>query len=316
MDNNRPTPSRIPVRFVDDDPPQNMQATTPRNDEETGGGGDDPLTPEELGRESSYEDATEMQRRVDRGTEQDTERGRGQADDRDTAGSIVEGETPENREERDTTRRAGSTGERRSEQQPRRPPAETSGGRFDPARPPKPNASGSLLSGQAELLAAQAELNLVEAELKKVAAERQEFHDLLARRQADFDNYRKRVERERTETYQRAVGEVLRQLLPVIDNLHRAVEAEASVEASESEEFRHFLHGVVLIEKQLNGVLDSLGLKAVETVGHPFDPHVHEAIATEQSDEHPADTVIQEVARGYRLGDKLLRPALVKVATR
>jgi molecular chaperone GrpE len=165
-------------------------------------------------------------------------------------------------------------------------------------------------------LAAQAELEMVEAELQKVRAEQQEFQDAAARRQADFDNFRKRIERERTETYNRVVADVVGQLLPVIDNLRRAHEAESSIEATESQEFRNFLHGVELISKQLNGVLENLGIEQVPTVGQPFDPHVHEAIATEQTDEFEPDTVMQEIVRGYRLGDKLLRPAMVKVATK
>jgi molecular chaperone GrpE len=169
---------------------------------------------------------------------------------------------------------------------------------------------------QAELFAAQAELEMVEAELQKARAERQELQDLAARRQADFDNYRKRIERERSETYHRVVAEVVGQLLPVMDNLRRAHEAESSVEATESQEFRNFLHGVELISKQLNGVLESLGVEPVPTVGRRFDPHIHEAIVTEQTDEFEPDTVMQEIVRGYRIGEKLLRPAMVKVATR
>jgi molecular chaperone GrpE len=136
------------------------------------------------------------------------------------------------------------------------------------------------------------------------------------RRQAEFDNYRKRTERERGETYNRMVGDVAGKLLPVLDNLRRALDAEASMEATESEEFRHFLNGVELIYKQLNDVLEGLGVEPVAAVGQPFDPHVHEAVVTEQTEEFEPDTVMQELVRGYRLGDKLLRPAVVKVATK
>lgn len=163
---------------------------------------------------------------------------------------------------------------------------------------------------------ATAELIATRAELKRVEAENAEFKDRLARRQADFENYRKRVERERTETYNRVVADIATKLLPVLDNLKRALEAEASVEASESDEFRHFLSGVDLICKQLNGVLEALGVKPVPSVGEKFNPHVHEAVVTEATDEYEPDTVIQEIVAGYRLGDKLIRPALVKVATR
>ena len=161
-----------------------------------------------------------------------------------------------------------------------------------------------------------AELIATRAELKRVEAENAELKDRLARRQADFENYRKRVERERSETYNRVVADITTKLLPVLDNLKRALEAEASVEAAESDEFRHFLSGVDLIYKQLNGVIEALGVKPVAAVGEQFNPHVHEAVVTEATDDYEPDTVMQEIVTGYRLGDKLIRPALVKVATR
>jgi molecular chaperone GrpE len=101
-----------------------------------------------------------------------------------------------------------------------------------------------------------------------------------------------------------------------MDNMRRALEAETLMEKNESKEFGHFLHGVELIYKQLNTLLEELGVQPVAAVGERFDPHVHEAVATEQSDEHEPDMVIQELLRGYRLGEKLLRPAMVKVSTR
>ena len=162
----------------------------------------------------------------------------------------------------------------------------------------------------------KAELIATRAELKRIETENAELKNSLARRQADFENYRKRVERERTETYNRVVADVAAKLLPVVDNLKRALEAEASVEAAESDEFRHFLSGVDLISKQLAGVLEALGVKPIAAVGEQFDPHIHEAVVTEPTDDYAPDTVIQELVAGYRLGDKLIRPALVKVATR
>ena len=161
-----------------------------------------------------------------------------------------------------------------------------------------------------------AELVATRSELRRVQEENNELKDRLARRQADFENYRKRVERERSETYNRVVAEVAGNLLPVLDNLKRALETEASLEATESDEFRHFLSGVDLIYKQLSGVFEALGVKQIIAVGEKFNPHIHEAVVTEVSDEVEADTIIQEIRAGYRLGDKLIRPALVKVSTR
>lgn len=161
-----------------------------------------------------------------------------------------------------------------------------------------------------------AELIATRSELKRIETENAELKDRLARRQADFENYRKRVDRERGETYNRVVADIAAKLLPVLDNLKRALEAEASVEASESDEFRHFLSGVDLIFKQLTGVLEALGVKPIAAVGEQFNPHIHEAVVTEATDDYEPDTVIQEIVAGYRLGDKLIRPALVKVATR
>jgi molecular chaperone GrpE len=298
-DNNRPKANRIPVRFVEEEEPlttgaeDSRQQNTPvarQKDDET------ELTPEELGRASSYEDETEMQRRINRGDEEDA----GRAGDADTAGGPPLSETPEHREDQDE---AGAG--------PKRPGVMTDehngpGAQARTAASPAASAAGPVM----------AELVATRAELKRIEAERADLLDKLARRQADFENYRKRLERERGEMYTRTVGDIISKLLPVLDNLRRALDAEASVEASESEEFRRFLHGVELIDKQLNDVLGGLGLQSVQAVGQLFDPHFHEAVATESSDEHEPDTVVQELARGYRLGERLLRPAMVKVATK
>jgi molecular chaperone GrpE len=161
-----------------------------------------------------------------------------------------------------------------------------------------------------------AELIASRAELKRLQTALAEARESVARRQADFENYRKRTERDRGETQNRIVADVARKLLPVVDNLARALEAERSLETQESNEFRHFLHGVELINRQLNDVLESLGVQPIVAIGEPFDPHIHEAVVTEPSDKYEPDTVTEEIARGYRMGDRLLRPSMVKVAAR
>jgi len=183
-------------------------------------------------------------------------------------------------------------------------------GNLEPdASDPKPSDTGFGGPDLAELIASR-------AELKRLQTALDEARENLARRQADFENYRKRIERERGEAQLRVVGEVGRKLLPVTDNLARALDAEKTVQSHESKEFRHFLHGVELINRQLNEVLESLGIQPIASVGERFDPHIHEAVVTEPSDKYEPDTVTEELARGYRIGDRLLRPAMVKVAAR
>jgi molecular chaperone GrpE len=295
-DKGRQKPNRIPVRFVGDEGGEQPGA---------GAQNDSGLTPEELGRESSYDDATEMGRRIESGEEGETGEGEGGA-----VGSTDPSEQPRSRNDQDTT--VSHTD----------PEGEGGGGASgtapEPARRADAGAPAGAAAGpaMAELLATRAELRRIEGELKRLTEERQDLNDKLARRSADFDNFRKRTERERSETYNRALGEVVRRFLPVLDNLQRALDAERHVEAKKSDEFRHFLDGVELIDRQLGGVLEGLGVEVVPTVGELFDPHIHEAVATEETDEVEPETITQEMQRGYRLGEKLLRPAMVKVATK
>jgi molecular chaperone GrpE len=151
----------------------------------------------------------------------------------------------------------------------------------------------------------------MQAQIDALTAERTGLYDQLLRRQAEFENYRKRVERERGETYQRARAEVLLEFLPVVDNLERAL---SSLENSQGDADA-LRNGVELIHKQFHDALGKFGLEPVPSVGQTFDPHVHEAVTTEPSDQHEENTVIEEFQRGYKMGDKLLRPAKVKVAS-
>ncbi len=148
-------------------------------------------------------------------------------------------------------------------------------------------------------------------QIDALTRDKNSLYDQLLRRQAEFENFRKRTERDRIETYNRARADIIMELLPVIDNFDRAL---SSLETS-SEDAAGLRHGVELIHKQFKDILTKLGLEPVEAVGCPFDPHVHEAVATESTDQHEENTIIAEFERGYKLGDKLLRPAKVKVAS-
>lgn len=145
------------------------------------------------------------------------------------------------------------------------------------------------------------------AELQKQC---DDYYDLLLRKTAEFDNYRKRTERERKELVETAAAGLLAELLPVIDDLERAlVAADAGVNDVEA-----YRKGVELIHRQVLDLLRKRGVKSIEAVGKPFDPHFHQAVAYEMSPEHGEGQVISELRRGYLMGDRLLRPAMVKVA--
>jgi molecular chaperone GrpE len=145
-----------------------------------------------------------------------------------------------------------------------------------------------------------------ETELQKLRAERDSLLDRLARAQAEFENARRRAGKEQQEFRDYATLDVIKSLLPVIDSFERALRAK-----SDAADFRS---GIELIYKQLQDVLAKLGVRPVPAVGEPFDPHYHEAIEMVETDEAADHEVLEELQRGYKFKDRLLRPAMVKVA--
>ena len=145
------------------------------------------------------------------------------------------------------------------------------------------------------------------AEIEQARGERDALKERLARLQAEFDNARKREFKERQDARDYATQAAIEPFLGVMDNFALALRAQGSVEQLRA--------GVELIVKQMDEALRSLNVQMVETVGNQFDPHVHEALASVETLEYPDHQVIEEIRRGYKLRDKLLRPALVKIAT-
>ncbi|HEY2091856.1 MAG TPA: nucleotide exchange factor GrpE [Thermoanaerobaculia bacterium] len=133
-----------------------------------------------------------------------------------------------------------------------------------------------------------------------------EWRDRYMRTLADFDNYRKRADREKQDFFKYALAGTLRDLLPVIDNFDRAVD-----HAEDGDEFHR---GVALIYKQLFDVLTKHGVRAIDEANVRFDPNIHEAVVREENPSVPSHTVVQVLQKGYFLHDRLLRPAMVKVA--
>ncbi len=143
-----------------------------------------------------------------------------------------------------------------------------------------------------------------------------ELKSSVIRRQSDFDNYRKRIERERGETFKNILGNLAAQMLPVLDNLNRALSLTDTKENRSGEkDFQKFLEGIVLVNQQLNDVLAEMGVQQIQAVGQPFDPNFHEAVASEENNEFPHKTVIAELLKGYRIDDKIIRASMVKVSS-
>ena len=147
------------------------------------------------------------------------------------------------------------------------------------------------------------------ADTAELTRQRDDYYDRLLRKTAEFDNYRKRTDRERQQLAEAAAADLIRELLPLVDDLERALKAEASEAAPDA-----VRRGVELIHKQLLETLRKRGVKPVEALGQEFDPHFHNAVAYEPAEGRREGEVIEEFARGYMLGDRLLRPAMVKVA--
>ena len=143
------------------------------------------------------------------------------------------------------------------------------------------------------------------AQLKQ---ERDDYYDRLLRKTAEFDNYRKRTDRERQQQAEGAAADLLEELLPLVDDMERALKADLGGDASAIHK------GVELIHKQLLETLRKRGVKPIESLGADFDPHFHMAVVHEPAEGRREGEVIEEFRRGYMLGDRLLRPAMVKVA--
>lgn len=147
--------------------------------------------------------------------------------------------------------------------------------------------------------------------LEAARAETARLKDQLLRTAADFDNFRKRSRREISDAERKGRDDLLKELLPVFDNLERATALGGAIEGSD---LRGILDGIELVMRQFRDTLGRLGVERIAAVGHPFDPAVHEAIQQLETAEFPPGTVAAEVQSGYRQGERIIRPALVVVA--
>jgi molecular chaperone GrpE len=147
-----------------------------------------------------------------------------------------------------------------------------------------------------------------ESPVDALRKEKEALQDRLLRTAAEFDNYRKRVDRDRREQAESATADALIDLLPIVDDLERALKAPATGDVDS------FKRGIELIHQQMLELLRKRGVRPIDAVGAEFDPRYHQAVVQESSGDHREGEVMEEYARGYMLGDRLLRPAMVKVA--
>ena len=147
------------------------------------------------------------------------------------------------------------------------------------------------------------------ADPSELQRQRDEYYDLLLRKSAEFDNYRKRIDRDRQAQSENAAASLVEELLPLMDDLERALKADAGAEGGDA-----YRRGVELIQQQLGEILRKRGVRPIEALGADFDPHYHQAVSYEPAEGRREGEIVEEFRRGYMLGDRLLRPSMVKVA--
>lgn len=165
-----------------------------------------------------------------------------------------------------------------------------------------------LSSLERALVAKEQEIAVLKENLSRAEAERGEYLETLKRVQAESENFRKRMVREQTQVVEFATQNIICELLPLVDNLERAIESAGGVK-----DIEQLKTGVHLIYEQLKSILAQSGLEAIEPKEEPFDPQLHEAVLQVESDEHEENTVVDVVQKGYCLKGRVIRPAMVKV---
>lgn len=149
----------------------------------------------------------------------------------------------------------------------------------------------------------------LEEQLAAAQAEAADYKDRWLRGQAEFANARKRMDKERIDLYSMATADVIKKLLPALDDFERAL-----ANVPETIQENSWLDGMTLVQRKLLNILESFNVSAIEAVGQAFDPNLHEAISQEPSDEYKSGSICRELQKGYRIGDRVIRPSLVTVA--
>lgn len=157
------------------------------------------------------------------------------------------------------------------------------------------------------------EIAILKLRINELKGERKDMQEKSDRRIKDFESFKYRVDRERRGAFIDQIGNLASQMLPVLDNLDRALDSADLVVADRSPEFKQFFDGIILVNQQLNEVFAGMGVEPIIAAGTPFDPNFHEAVATETSEDTEPNIVLEEMLRGYRIGNRVIRHSMVKV---
>lgn len=174
------------------------------------------------------------------------------------------------------------------------------------------NGDGDTTTDQNSPGSPEQSIQSLQKDIENLQKERNDFYDRLLRQQAEFENFKKRMDREKTEFVQFASAELMREILGVLDSFNLAIRNAAGNGQTEE----NILQGLELIYKQLQDTLARFGLTPIDAKGQKFDPNFHQAVSTHATDEVEENIVVDEMRRGYLLNGRLLRPAMVSVSTR
>lgn len=161
----------------------------------------------------------------------------------------------------------------------------------------------------------QQEIDRLNERIAGLRADRHDIQSKSDRRLKDFENYKYRMDRERRGSFIDQIANLATQMLPVLDNLDRALASAETITGKKSEDFEQFYDGIVLVNQQVNEIFAGMGVQPITTVGDTFDPNFHEAVAIEKNDEIPPNTITEEMLRGYRIGNRVIRHSMVKVTS-
>lgn len=157
------------------------------------------------------------------------------------------------------------------------------------------------------------EIAKLNSRIEELKAERNEIQEKSDRRLKDFESYKYRMDRERRGSFIDQISNLATQMLPVLDNLDRAIDSATGDNVAKSEDFKRFYDGIVLVNQQVREVFAGMGVEPIATIGKEFDPNLHEAVAIAEDAKLPANTIVEELLRGYRIGNRVIRHSMVKV---